>query len=112
MYLSPMDTKMKKSPPRAADSVSVFMGDTLDTSNAGSVVRDGLREVGSMTSEGFSRISKSSSIPAASEAEDGTPVAGSLDWLHVAGLAAVVEGHMSEEGLHHVLTALSREVRQ
>lgn len=111
MYLSPMDTKMKKSPPRAADSVSVFMGDTLDTSNAGSVVRDGLREVGSMTSEGFSRISKSSSIPSCAEAKDGAPVATDSDWFHIAGLAAVAEGHISEEGLSHIMAALYGEVR-
>jgi hypothetical protein len=102
----------KKSPARVPDALSVVLSSN-STSEQAAGTFIGLREVGCMTtSEGFSRISKSSSIPNGAEAEDGSPVATGSDWFHVAGLAAVVQGHISEEGLHHILTALSREVAQ
>lgn len=57
-------------------------------------------------------ISKNSSNPTpAAEAKDGAPVASGTDWLHIAGLAGVVEGHISEEGLQLVMAALERDCR-
>ena len=41
--------------------------------------------------------------------QDGSPVAQGIDWLQVYGAAAIVEGHISDEGLQHVIEALRRE---
>lgn len=111
-----MDTKEEKSPPRAADSVSVFIGDTLGTSNAGSVVRAGLEEGSSMTSEGFSRISKSSSIPTPAEAKDSSPVASGLDstptnWFELA-VDLCHSGHITETRMRRAVDAVRKAVQQ
>lgn len=44
------------------------------------------------------------------EAKDGFPVA-NVDWFQVAGLAAITQGHISEEGFQSVLAALERDAR-
>lgn len=58
-------------------------------------------------------IDKSYCLNAAEPVKDSAPAASVGDnWFHVAGLIAVSEGHISEEGLERVMAALYPEVQR
>lgn len=89
------------SPTEAADSLS--RGHLANVTSKGSVAFNGLREVESMSTEDFSRFSKSSSIPVAAEAEDGSPVASGADLLELYGSIQVAQGYMTETKMRSIL---------
>jgi hypothetical protein len=98
-----MTMRNETSPTEVPDALSVVLSSN-STSEQASGTFSGLREVG--FSMGQVSPLNEIRVENASEAQDGAPVAGGFNWFHVAGLAAVAEGHISEEGLERVMHAL------